>query len=201
MADLRPRRAEVTRETRESRVRVVLDLDGRGEFRVTTPIGMLTHMLESLTRHARFDLELEASGDVHVDEHHTIEDIALTLGRAFTQALGERTGIQRMGHAIVPLDEALTMVAVDLSGRPYTVFEAEFSDGRIGGLPADLVRHFFESFATEARLNLHVRLLSGRNDHHKLESIFKASARALAEAVRPDPRGLLPSTKGVIEKG
>jgi imidazoleglycerol-phosphate dehydratase len=197
--DLKVRRAEVTRETRESRVRVVLDLDGRGEYHVRTPIGMLTHMLESLTRHARFDLVLEASGDVHVDEHHTIEDIALTLGRAFTQALGERTGIQRVGHAVVPLDEALALVAVDLSGRPYTVFEANFSDNRIGGLPADLVRHFFESFAIEARLNLHVRLLSGRNDHHKLESIFKACARALAEAVRADPRGLLPSTKGVIE--
>jgi imidazoleglycerol-phosphate dehydratase len=201
MADLVARRAEDERRTRESRVRVAVDVDGSGAYRVNTPIGMLSHMLESLARHARFDLEVEAEGDVYVDEHHTVEDVALMLGRMLNRARGDRKGIRRMGHAIVPLDEALAMVAVDLGGRPYTAFEAEFSDVRIGGLPVDLVRHFFESLATEAKMNLHVRLLAGRNDHHRLEAIFKATARALADAVARDPKaaGLIPSTKGIIE--
>jgi imidazoleglycerol-phosphate dehydratase len=169
MSQPAPRRATVERVTRETQIRV--------------------------------DLEVEATGDLHIDAHHTIEDLALTLGRALNQALGDKAGIQRMGDALVPLDEALAQVAIDLSGRPYTVFEAQFDGPAVGGWPVDLIEHFFVSFATEGRLNLHVRLLAGRNDHHRLEAIFKAMARALAMATARDPRaaGLLPSTKGVIE--
>ncbi len=188
------------RQTRETEIAVTLDLDGSGQASVKTGIGMLDHMLEALARHSRFDLTLEAKGDLHTDQHHTVEDVALTLGRALSQALGERRGIVRMGHAVVPMDEALALVAVDLGGRGYAAVDAAFAGQQVGELQTDLVGHFFESLAQEARMNLHARLLAGTNDHHKLEALFKALARALDQATRVDPRlgGEVPSTKGTL---
>ncbi len=194
------RTATVNRETRETRIAVELNVDGSGACEIHTGVGMFDHMLEQLAKHGRFDLKVEAKGDLHVDEHHTVEDVAIVLGQAFAKALGDRKGIVRMGHAIVPMDEALAMVAVDLSGRGYAVVEASFTKTYINELPTDLIKHLLESFAIEARLNLHVRLLAGENDHHKAEAIFKALARALDEATRIDERtrGHVPSTKGII---
>lgn len=193
------RKGVVERATRETRIRAELDLDGSGQAQVETGIGMLDHLLEQIARHGRFDLTLRAQGDLQVDEHHTVEDAAIVLGQAFHQALGERRGIVRMGHAIVPLDEALALVAVDLGGRGYAVVEAAFAEARVGELPASLLIHFLETFAREARLNLHARLLAGSDDHHKAEALFKALARALDAATRIDPRlaGEVPSTKGM----
>ena len=195
------RQAEVQRRTGETEVRVELDLDGVGTSDVRTGIGFLDHMLDSLARHGLFDLTVQANGDLEVDEHHTVEDVAIVLGRAFNQALGERRGIRRMGHAIVPMDEALALVAVDIGGRGYFVFEGSFDTPRIGQMATSLVPHFLESLALEARLNLHARLLSGRDDHHRAEALFKALARALHQATRLDPTlgGDVPSTKGTIE--
>lgn len=194
------RTASVGRETRETRITLELDIDGTGNAEVNTGVGMFDHMLEQLARHGRFDLKLQAKGDLHVDEHHTIEDVGLVLGQAFGQALGERQGIVRMGSAIVPMDEALAMVAVDLSGRGYARVDVSFEKEYINEMPTDLVRHFLESFAIEGRFNLHVRLMAGDNDHHKAEAIFKALARAVDEATRIDERivGTVPSTKGTV---
>lgn len=194
------RTATVNRETMETRIAVELNVDGTGTCEIHTGVGMFDHMLEQLAKHGRFDLKVEAKGDLHVDEHHTVEDVAMVLGQAFARALGDRKGIVRMGHAIVPMDESLAMVAVDLSGRGYAVIEASFSKEYINELPTDLIKHLLESFAIEARLNLHVKLLAGENDHHKAEAIFKALARALDEATRIDERtrGKVPSTKGII---
>lgn len=195
------RRATVVRQTRETKVKVELLLDGRGRPEVQTGIGMLDHLLQQVARHGLFDMVIEASGDLAVNEHHTVEDVAICLGRALGQALGERRGIVRMGHAIVPMDEALALVAVDLGGRGYATVEAEFSDRMLGQLPTNLIGHFLESLALEARLNLHVRLLAGADDHHKAEAIFKALGRALDRATQVDQRlgGEIPSTKGVID--
>jgi imidazoleglycerol-phosphate dehydratase len=181
-------------------VAVDLNLDGSGQVRVSTGIGMLDHLLEQLGRHGLFDLDVSVDGDLHVDEHHTVEDVGLSLGRAFNEALGDRRGIVRMGHAMVPLDEALAVVAVDLSGRPYAVIDVPFAADRVGELPSSLIRHVLESFAVEARMNLHARLLTGEDDHHRAESTFKALARALKDATRIDPRlgGEVPSTKGTL---
>ncbi|HEY8490352.1 MAG TPA: imidazoleglycerol-phosphate dehydratase HisB [Dehalococcoidia bacterium] len=194
------RSASVRRETKETRVAVDLNLDGSGQVRVSTGIGMLDHLLEQLGKHGSFDLTVEARGDLQVDEHHTVEDVALCVGRALDEALGDRRGIVRMGHAAVPLDEALALVAVDLSGRPYAVVEVPFTLERIGGLPSSLVRHALESLAAAGRMNLHARLLSGEDDHHKAEATFKALARALHAASRIDPQraGEVPSTKGTL---
>lgn len=194
------RTATVNRETSETCITVDLNVDGTGVCEIHTGVGMFDHLLEQLARHGRFDLKVEAKGDLHVDEHHTVEDVAIVLGQAFARALGDRKGIVRMGHAIVPMDEALAMVAVDLSGRGFAVVEASFSKEYINELPTDLIKHLLASFAIEARLNLHVKLLSGENDHHKAEAIFKALARALDEATRMDERtrGKAPSTKGII---
>ena len=195
------RTASITRETGESRVEVHLCLDVTGHFEIHTGICMLDHLLAALARHSLMDMTVTAHGDYEVDEHHTAEDVALVLGRALNEALGERKGIARMGHAIVPMDEALALVAVDLGGRPYAVVEASFSGHKIGSLPADLVRHMLETLALEARMNLHARLLSGTNDHHRAEALFKALARALGAASRLDPRvgKASPSTKGTID--
>ena len=195
-----PRSASVVRETRESRVEVSLSLDGSGRADIATGIGFLDHMLDALARHARFDLTLRAEGDLHVDQHHTTEDVGITLGQALHQALGERRGIRRFGDATVPLDEALALVAVDLGGRGWPVVDLRFSSPTLGGLSTEMIPHFLASFAMEGRFNLHVRLLAGDNDHHKAEASFKALARALDDATRPDPRlgGAIPSTKGVI---
>jgi len=197
----RKRTASVSRETQETRVEIELDLDGTGISEVNTGIGMLDHLLAQLSEHGRFDLKLKAKGDLEVDEHHLVEDVALSLGQAFKQALGERRGIVRIGHSIVPMDEALALVAVDLSGRGYAGFEASFSRERIGKLPTDMISHFFRSFAIEGRINLSVKLLAGANDHHKAEALFKALGRALDEATRIDERikDKIPSTKGVID--
>lgn len=194
------RRAEVRRQTRETSVSVELVLDGSGRYSVSTGIGMLDHMLEQLARHGLFDLSVEATGDIERDPHHLVEDVGLVLGQALDRALGERRGISRFGHAVVPMDEALALVAVDLGGRPYAGIEMAFDRESIGHLPAENVRHFFEAFAQEARLALHVRLLSGANDHHRIEAAFKALARALRAAVAIDDRiaGEVPSTKELL---
>src|SRR6202011_5505519 len=192
--------AHVRRETRESSVEVELTLDGGGHGDIATGIGFLDHMLDSLTRHARFDLTVRADGDLHVDQHHTTEDIGLTLGQALDQALGERRAIRRFGDAVVPLDEALAQVAVDLGGRGWASIDLPFRGPMIGGLSSEMIPHLLQSFAMDGRFSLHVRLLAGENDHHRAEATFKALARALDEATRPDPRlvGEVPSTKGVI---
>ncbi len=192
--------ATINRETKETKITLELGIDGTGVCDIRTGVGMFDHMLEQLGKHGRFDLKVQAQGDLHIDEHHTVEDVGMVLGQAFAEALGERKGIVRMGHAVVPMDEALAMVAVDLSGRGYAKVEASFDKEYINELPTDLIKHVFESFAIEGRLNLHARLLAGDNDHHKAEALFKALARALDDATRIDERiaGSIPSTKGVI---
>jgi imidazoleglycerol-phosphate dehydratase len=195
-----PRTARVRRQTRESQVEVLLNLDGSGRADVATGIGFLDHMLDSLARHARFDLTLKAEGDLHVDQHHTAEDVGISLGQALDQALGERRGIRRFGDAAVPLDEALCHVAIDLGGRPWASIDLPFRGQMLGGLSSEMIPHLLQSFAIDGRFALHVRLLAGENDHHRAEATFKALARALDDATRPDPRigNEVPSTKGVI---
>ena len=194
------RRAVISRETGETRVKLELVLDGKGRCQANTGIGMLNHLLSQIARHGLFNIDVEAKGDLNVGQHHTVEDIAICLGQAFSQALGERRGIRRMGHAIVPMDEALALVAVDIGGRGYAVIEVPIEGRDISGLDTDLVRHFLEAFASEGKLNLHARILSGVNDHHKVEALFKALGRALAAATRLDERmeSDVPSTKGMI---
>jgi imidazoleglycerol-phosphate dehydratase len=194
------RSAQVRRETRESRVEVTLDLDGSGQAQIATGIGFLDHMLDSLARHARFDLTVRAEGDLHVDQHHTAEDVGITLGQTLDRALGDRRGIRRFGDATVPLDEALSQVAVDLGGRGWASIDLPFHGHMIGGLSSEMIPHVLHSLAMEGRFSLHVRLLAGQNDHHRAEATFKALARALDDATRPDPRlgGAVPSTKGVL---
>jgi imidazoleglycerol-phosphate dehydratase len=194
------RRAAVERSTNETKVRVALNLDGQGGHSISTGIGFLDHMLTHLAVHGLFDLDLQAQGDLHVDVHHTVEDVALTLGEAFSQALGARAGIQRMASASVPMDEALAFLAVDFSGRPYGVIEASWHGPQVGGIPCSLFAHFLESFAVTARCNLHARVLAGRDDHHQVEALFKALARALDAATQLDPRRVdrVPSTKGTL---
>ena len=195
-----PRRAEVRRQTKETDVRVVLNLDGSGEARISTGIPFLDHMLELFARHGLFDLEIECRGDLEIDDHHSTEDVAISLGQAFAEGLGDKSGIARYGAAIVPMDEALCRAVVDLSGRFYLVYEVE-TGGRqsIGNFSVELAEHFWRSFAEAVRCNLHLDLLRGRNTHHILEGTFKATARALRQAVEIDPRirGVL-STKGVL---
>ena len=194
------RTATITRTTGETDIEISLNLDGTGQADISTGLGFLDHMLNALARHARFNLTVRAKGDLHIDEHHTVEDVGIVLGRALAQALGDRTGITRMGHAIVPMDEALALVAVDFGGRGYFVFDGQFSTDRIGQVGTSLIPHFLESVAYEGRLNLHVRLLTGTDDHHRAEAIFKALARALDMAVQRDERlaGQVPSTKGTL---
>jgi len=192
------RKAAVARETAETNVRVTLNIDGSGQFQITTGIRMFDHLLTQLAQHGVFDIKISASGP---DQHHVVEDVAISLGKAFNQALGKKQGIVRMAHAIVPMDEALAVVAVDIGGRVYSVIEADFNEANVGDLDADLVRHFLVSLASEAKINLHAKVLSGINDHHKAEALFKALARALDTATRIDERiaGRIPSTKEVIE--
>jgi imidazoleglycerol-phosphate dehydratase len=194
------RTAEIHRTTNETDIQVRLNLDGLGAHEITTGVGILDHMLSHVAVHGLFDLTLTASGDLHIDSHHTIEDCALALGQAVDQALGDRKGIARMGSAYVPMDEALAFVALDLSGRPYTVFEADWRAPMIGQMPISLVGHFFESLAVTAHMNLHARVLYGRDDHHQAEALFKALGRALDAATQLDPRrgGAIPSTKGTL---
>ncbi|MEZ0397044.1 MAG: imidazoleglycerol-phosphate dehydratase HisB [Anaerolineales bacterium] len=195
------RAAKVERKTNETEICIELALDGSGQYSIATGIGFLDHMLSHLAVHGLFDLNVRAHGDLQVDPHHTVEDVALTLGKAFDQALDERRGIVRMAHAYAPMDEALAFVALDLSGRPYAVIEAEWNAPNVGALPTSLFAHFLESFAVTARCNLHARLLYGRDDHHKAEALFKAFARALGAAVALDPRREdIPSTKGTLSE-
>jgi imidazoleglycerol-phosphate dehydratase len=192
------RKATVTRETAETNVRVTLNLDGNGQFEITTGMRMFDHLLTQLAQHGIFDIKISASGP---DQHHVVEDVAIALGKAFNQALGDKQGITRMAHAVVPMDEALAEVAVDIGGRVYSVVEAVFVETNIGDMDADLVRHFLVSLASEAKINLHAKVLSGINDHHKAEALFKALGRALDSATLIDERimGRVPSTKEVIE--
>jgi imidazoleglycerol-phosphate dehydratase len=191
---------ELTRETSESRIEVRWELDGRGDYEVETGVGFLDHMLAALARHGHFDLRVQARGDLHIDEHHTVEDIGITLGQALNQALGERKGVRRFGDARVPMDEALAEVAIDLSGRGLGVLDLSLIGTAVGGLGAQMLPHFFRSMATEARMTLHATIIRGENDHHRVEALFKAFARALDEATRMDERldGQLPSTKGSL---
>jgi imidazoleglycerol-phosphate dehydratase len=190
----------VVRETSESNVSVVLNVDGTGRSDIETGIGFLNHMLDAFARHGRFDLTVRATGDLHIDSHHTTEDIGLTLGQALNRALGDRKGIRRFGDATVPLDEALSFVVVDLGGRPFSNIDLPFKGETIGTLASEMIPHFLQSFAQEGRFNLHVRLLAGDNDHHRAESTFKALARAMDDATQRDPRisDQVPSTKGVL---
>ena len=195
-----PRVASLQRATAETDVSVTFNLDGQGIYDVSTGNGFLDHMVNQVSRHGLFDITLHAKGDLETGWHHLVEDVAIMLGRAFHEALGEPIGIRRMGQAIVPLDEALAMVVVDCSGRPYSVVETTLDGTMVETLPGDLVRHFLESFATEARINLHAKVLAGVSPHHKAEALCKALARALRDAVEPDPRapGQVPSTKGTL---
>lgn len=193
------RLATVKRETKETQISLELNLDGSGQYQIATGLKMLDHLLSQLAQHGRFDLKIAASGD---DPHHLIEDVAICLGKAFNEALGEKRGIIRMANASVPMDDALATVAVDISGRAYTVLELPFAGNDMAGFPTDLIRHFLESLAIEARLNLHVNIAYGTNDHHKAESLFKALGRALDVATGVDERisGELPSTKKRLER-
>ncbi|HLC02362.1 MAG TPA: imidazoleglycerol-phosphate dehydratase HisB [Anaerolineales bacterium] len=194
------RTAEISRHTSETQIEISLDLDGTGRHEVSTGIGFLDHMLTHLAVHGLFDLALHARGDLEVDAHHTMEDVALCLGQAFDKALADRKGIIRVGDCFAPMDETLAHVAVDLSGRPYVVIQAEWHAPCLGTIPSTLFQHFFESFAVTARCNLHGRVLYGRDDHHQAEALTKAWARALDIATQLDPRrvGIVPSTKGTL---
>jgi len=192
------RSATVTRETKETKVSVEFAIDGTGKFQIETGITMFDHMLTHVAQHGLFDIKISASG---WDQHHLVEDVAISLGQALKEALGDKKGIARMGHALVPMDEALAMVAVDIGGRGYAVVEAPFKRKKVGDLESDMVRHFLEALALETKMNLHAKVLSGINDHHKVEALFKALGRALDSATRLDKRlgRKVPSTKGVIE--
>ncbi len=191
--------ARVTRTTRETDITVVLDLDGRGESRVDTGIPFLDHMLQTLARHAFVDLQVQARGDLHVDQHHTVEDVGLALGQALREALGDKRGIRRFGHALCPLDEALVQAAVDLSGRPFLAYGLQIRATRVGNFDTELVHDFMLALANQAGMNLHLHQSQGRNAHHIIEAAFKALARALDMAKAIDPRAKgVPSTKGTL---
>jgi imidazoleglycerol-phosphate dehydratase len=194
------RRATVRRETTETQIAVELDLDGTGTYAVTTGIGFLDHMLEQLSRHSLIDLTVDAKGDLHIDQHHTVEDSGLAIGEALAKALGDKRGIRRYADALSPMDETLTRVAIDISGRPFLVWKTEFSQKRLGEMDTEMFEHWFHSFAQAAGLTLHVETLYGVNNHHIAESAFKGLARALREAVEIDPRkaDAVPSTKGTL---
>ncbi len=192
------RQASVSRETLETQIDVSLDLDGAGNTRFETGVPFLEHMLDQVARHGMLDLEIKAKGDVHIDDHHTVEDIGITLGQAFAEAVGDKKGICRYGHAYVPLDEALSRVVIDFSGRPGLEYNVSYPRGRIGNFDVDLLGEFFQGFVNHAQVTLHIDSLRGDNAHHIAETVFKAFGRALRMALTPDPRmaGIMPSTKG-----
>lgn len=194
------RKAEVNRKTNETEIQLSINLDGTGQVEVNTGIGFFDHMLTHMGVHGLFDLELKAKGDLHIDVHHTIEDCALVLGQAIDQALGDRSGIFRMGSCFVPMDETLALLVIDLSGRPYAVIDIEWNSSSVGGIPTSLITHVLESFAVSAKCNLHAKVFYGRDDHHQAEAVFKALGRALDTASKIDPRrqGDIPSTKGSL---
>ena len=194
-----PRIAQVTRNTNETQISVSLNLDGSGKSKLATGVGFLDHMLDQIARHGVFDLEVIAKGDLHIDAHHTVEDVGITLGQAFAQAIGDKSGVRRYGHAYVPLDEALSRVVVDLSGRPGLDMKIDFVRARIGEFDVDLTREFFQGFVNHALVTLHIDNLKGDNAHHQAETAFKAFGRALRMAVEVDPRMTgVPSTKGSL---
>ncbi len=194
------RTAEVQRNTKETQIRVRLNLDGTGVATLATGIPFLEHMLDQVARHGMVDLDIEAKGDLHIDAHHTVEDIGITLGQAFYKAVGDKSGIRRYGHAYVPLDEAMSRVVIDFSGRPGLIYEVKFTRALIGEFDADLVHEFFQGFVNHAQVTLHIDNLRGDNAHHQCETMFKAFARALRMAAEVDPRaqGSVPSTKGSL---
>jgi imidazoleglycerol-phosphate dehydratase len=194
------RTAEVARDTKETQIRVKLNLDGTGVAKLVTGIPFLEHMLDQVARHGMVDLDIEAKGDLHIDAHHTVEDIGITLGQAFYKAVGDKSGIRRYGHAYVPLDEALSRVVIDFSGRPGLSYNVKFTRALIGEFDADLVHEFFQGFVNHAQVTLHIDNLRGDNAHHQCETMFKAFARALRMAAEPDARALgsVPSTKGSL---
>jgi imidazoleglycerol-phosphate dehydratase len=194
------RTAEVERNTKETQIRLRLNLDGKGAARLSTGLPFLEHMLEQLARHGMLDLEIEAKGDLHIDAHHTVEDIGITLGQAFAKAIGDKAGVRRFGHAYVPLDEALSRAVIDLSGQPGLIWKVSFRRALIGEFDVDLVHEFFQGFVNHAQVTLHVDNFRGDNAHHQCETVFKAFARALRMAAEPDPRaaGAVPSTKGTL---
>ncbi len=194
------REATINRTTNETQISLTLNLDGTGSARIGTGVGFFDHMLHHVAVHGLFDLKVEASGDLHIDSHHTIEDVSICLGQAFDRALDDRRGIRRMGTAKVPMDEVLAQVVVDLSGRPYAVIQATFDTSTIGQMPTSLVLHSLESIAFAARMNLHAQVFYGKDDHHKAEALYKALGRALRMAVEIDPRRSqsIPSTKGTL---
>ena len=194
------RSAKVTRNTLETKINVALELDGTGKVKLDTGLPFLEHMLDQIARHGMIDLDITAKGDLHIDAHHTVEDIGITLGQAFTQAIGDKKGLRRYGHAYVPLDEALSRVVLDISGRPGLVFNAAFTRSAVGEFEVDLIREFFQGFVNHALVTLHIDNLAGVNAHHQAETIFKAFGRALRVALEIDPRmaGIMPSTKGTL---
>ena len=200
IAPMEPRTASLERRTGETNIAVTFCLDGQGKYDVDTGNGFLDHMVSQLARHGLFDITLRAQGDVHVGWHHLVEDVGIMLGRTFRQALGDARGIRRMGHALVPLDETLAMVALDCSGRSYVVVDTGLNEVMVETLSGDLIGHLLESFAIEGQINLHAKILAGVSPHHKAEALFKALARALRDAVELDPRALqnIPSTKGTL---
>ena len=193
------RTSEISRSTKETKIRVVLDLDGSGKSSVKTGVGFFDHMLDLLARHSLIDLTVEAEGDLQVDPHHTVEDVGIVIGQAIEKSLGDKRGIYRYGWAIVPMDEVLAQVVIDLSGRPAFVFNAKFTGSLIGNFPVELIEEFFKSIATNAKMNLHINVPYGTNNHHISEAIFKATAKALRQATSIDPRNSdVPSTKGSL---
>jgi imidazoleglycerol-phosphate dehydratase len=192
------RRGTIERKTKETDIVVDLTLDGRGSSEITTGIGFLDHMLDLLARHGGFDLVVKARGDLDVDQHHTVEDIGLALGQALREALGDKRGVRRFGHAVVPMDEALAMIAIDLSGRPFLHYDLDLTGVRIGEFDADLAGHFFQSVVNQGQITMHVRLLSGSDPHHIVEAVFKGVARALAGACGRTGDDAIPSTKGTL---
>ena len=197
---MQPRIATVERNTRETQITVTVNLDGSGRAEVATGVPFLDHMLDQLARHGLIDLTVAAKGDLHIDAHHTVEDIGITLGQAVREALGNKAGLVRFGHAYAPLDEALSRVVIDLSGRPGLEFHVPFTRAMIGAFDVDLTHQFFQGFVNHAQVTLHVDNLRGQNAHHQAETVFKAFARALSMAIAPDPRaaGIIPSTKGAL---
>jgi imidazoleglycerol-phosphate dehydratase len=195
-----PRTAEVVRNTAETQIRAVVNLDGSGQSKLATGIGFFDHMLDQVARHGALDLTIEAKGDLHIDGHHTVEDVGITLGQAVARAVGDKRGIRRYGHAYVPLDEALSRVVIDFSGRPGLEWQVPFTRAMIGEFDVDLAHEFFQGFVNHALVTLHVDNLRGDNSHHQCETVFKAFARALRMALEPDPRaaGVVPSTKGTL---
>jgi len=194
------RTAEITRNTNETRIRVAINLDGTGKQSIATGVPFLDHMLDQIARHGLIDLDIKAEGDLHIDDHHTVEDVGITLGMAVAKAVGNKAGLRRYGHAYVPLDEALSRVVIDFSGRPGLVFNIDFTRARIGSFDVDLTREFFQGFVNHALVTLHVDNLRGTNAHHQCETVFKAFGRALRMAAEVDARqnGAMPSTKGVL---